>query len=96
MHRQIGCIPENSAKIRPRHFLRVITSGTGHFVDVSIYVDPSLSITEVHHVSHLVEELIRRNFSRCAVQVHIEPDGEKADKINRKFETHFYIEPSNP
>ena len=76
MHRQITGILENSEDICSYHDLRVRTSGADHFVDVTIHVDPGLSITEAHQVSHRVEELICRNISRCVVQVHYEPDGE--------------------
>ena len=74
LHNQIVNLLSKMQEIRSFHDLRLRTSGADHFVDVTIHVDPDLSITQAHEVSHKVEELIRSKISRCTVQVHYEPD----------------------
>lgn len=76
MYKQITGILESSGEIRSWHDLRVRASGADYFVDVTIHVDPELTITEAHQVSHSIEKLICSGFNRCVVQVHYEPDGE--------------------
>jgi len=56
------------------HDLRVRAAGADHFVDVTIHVNPKLSVTEAHEISHKVNALICNNIERCVVQVHYEPD----------------------
>ena len=57
---------------------QIRTRGLPHhiFVDLSIHVDPQLSVEKAHEIGHAVEELLKTNFSGVEdVVVHIEPDG---------------------
>ncbi|PKP00774.1 MAG: cation transporter [Bacteroidetes bacterium HGW-Bacteroidetes-9] len=74
LHKQIVNLLSKMPEIRSFHDLRLRSSGADHFVDVTIHVDPDISIVQAHEVSHKVEELIRSEISRCTVQVHYEPD----------------------
>lgn len=74
LHNQIVNLLIKMPEIRSFHDLRLRSSGADHYVDVTIHVDPDLSISQAHEVSHKVEELICSEISRCTVQVHYEPD----------------------
>ncbi len=56
------------------HNLRIRTSGAYTFVEVSIHVDPKMSIEKAHEISHLVENAICEKIDKCEVHVHEEPD----------------------
>lgn len=58
-----------------RHFknLRVRSSGADIFVEVTIEVDPGLSIIQAHDIANETEIQIRELVSRCEVHVHAEP-----------------------
>lgn len=55
------------------HDLKVRVAGADTFVNVTIHVDPGLSITEAHAISHKVEAAICNKITRCEVQIHYEP-----------------------
>jgi len=47
------------------------------FVDLSVHVRATMSLTEAHDVAHQVEDSLKRHFEGVAeVIVHIEPDGQ--------------------
>lgn len=55
------------------HDLKVRVAGADTFVNVTIHVDPGLSITEAHAISHKVEAAICNKITRYEVQIHYEP-----------------------
>lgn len=59
------------------HDLKVRISGADTFVNVTIHVDPEISVWEAHEISELVERKISHEIPRCEIQVHYEPDDKK-------------------
>jgi len=56
------------------HDLKVRIAGADTFVNVTIHVDPDLTIGEAHSISHSVEKIICKKIDRCQVQIHYEPE----------------------
>ena len=60
------------------------------FVDLSVHVRATMSLTEAHDVAHQVEDSLKQQFEGVAeVIVHIEPDGECHE--NGKMGTHAKV-----
>jgi len=55
------------------HDLKIRTSGADFLVEVSIHVNPSLTISQAHEISSRVENAICKEMERTIVHVHIEP-----------------------
>jgi cation diffusion facilitator family transporter len=50
------------------------TSGSRHWIDMHVWVDPEMTVTEAHAVSHRVKDAVRESLPTIAdVLVHIEP-----------------------
>lgn len=50
-------------------------SGTAHFVDMHVWVDPSMTVREAHDIAHRVKDAIRAELPVIEdVLIHIEPD----------------------
>lgn len=62
------------------HNLRIRTSGAYTFVEVSIHVDPKISIEKAHEISHNLETAICEKIDKCEVHVHEEPDNNHVTK----------------
>lgn len=60
--------------VKQYHDLRVRMSGADVFVDMSIHVDPGLTIEKAHDISEEIEKLISDAVERCTVHIHLEPD----------------------
>ncbi|MEI7724847.1 MAG: cation diffusion facilitator family transporter [Bacteroidota bacterium] len=56
------------------HDLRVRTSGAEIFIEVTIHVQPGLTLEEAHEISQQLEKHIIHALPRSYVHVHIEPD----------------------
>jgi cation diffusion facilitator family transporter len=56
------------------HDLRVRTSGAENFIEVTIHVQPGLTLENAHNISHQIEKQIIETLPRSYVHVHIEPD----------------------
>ena len=56
------------------HDLRVRTSGAEIFIEVTIHVQPGLTLEEAHEISQQLEKMIILALPRSYVHVHIEPD----------------------
>ncbi|MCX6305028.1 MAG: cation diffusion facilitator family transporter [Bacteroidetes bacterium] len=63
------------------HDLKVRTSGAENFIEVTIHVQPGLSLEKAHSISHQVEKHINNAVPRSYVHVHIEPDKHQADPV---------------
>jgi divalent metal cation (Fe/Co/Zn/Cd) transporter len=60
------------------------------FVDLSVHVRATMSLTEAHDVAHQVEDSLKQRFQGVAeVIVHIEPDGQC--HANGKASTHVTV-----
>jgi cation diffusion facilitator family transporter len=56
------------------HDLKIRNSGADVLIELSIHVDPSLSIEEAHRISDEIEIRIRGKIPRCVVHIHEEPE----------------------
>jgi len=63
-----------SDRILRYHDLRVRSSGAENFIEVTIHVQPGLTLEKAHAISHLIEQQIIKEVPRSFVHVHIEPD----------------------
>lgn len=63
-------IPE----VTTSHNIKIRNSGADIFIELSIHVDPSLTIEEVHAISHKVEQSIQGKIERSIVHIHEEPE----------------------
>ncbi len=70
----ISTIIKSIPEVRYFHDLQVRVAGADTFVNVTIHVDPQLSISDAHAISHKVEEIICKQIVRCEVQIHYEPE----------------------
>ena len=56
------------------HDIKLRTSGSQIFIDLNIHVDPELKIGDAHFVAHRFESLLKIEFERASIHIHIEPD----------------------
>lgn len=71
---EITAIINSIPDVRYFHDLKVRVAGADTFINVTIHVDPQLSISDAHAISHKVEEIICKRIVRCEVQIHYEPE----------------------
>jgi len=60
--------------IQRYHDLRVRTAGAENFIEVTIHVQPGLSIEDAHSISHRIGKQISETIPRTTTHIHIEPD----------------------
>ncbi|OGB65322.1 MAG: cation transporter [Caldithrix sp. RBG_13_44_9] len=70
-------ILNNTVQVSTFHDLRIRLSGANVFVDVSIHVDPSLNIEQVHRIADEIESRIHQKINRSVVHIHQEPEDNK-------------------
>jgi len=56
------------------HDIKIRLSGAHTFVEVTIHVNPEISIQQAHDISHKVENKICEVIDKCEVHVHAEPE----------------------
>jgi cation diffusion facilitator family transporter len=56
------------------HDLKIRNSGADVLIELSIHVNPSLSIEEAHRISDEIENRIHTKIPRCIVHIHEEPE----------------------
>jgi len=71
---QIESIMDQARGILEYHDLKVRTAGAENFVEVTIHVEPGLTLEKAHDISHAIEEQIISAIPRSYVHVHVEPD----------------------
>ncbi len=71
---QIESLLNQAQGILRYHDLRVRTSGAENFIEVTIHVQPGLTLDAAHEISHQIEKQIVLALPRSYVHVHIEPD----------------------
>jgi divalent metal cation (Fe/Co/Zn/Cd) transporter len=49
-------------------------AGASVFIDISIHVDPQMTIEEVHQIANEIESSIQQRVPRSVVQIHQEPE----------------------
>lgn len=74
VYNQITVVLGSYPEIVHYHDLRVRNSGADHFVDVTVHLEPSLSLNNAHEISERIEHAICAQVPRCHVLVHFEPD----------------------
>jgi cation diffusion facilitator family transporter len=74
-NQQIRQIIASQPQIRNWHKLRTRTVGRELFMDLHILVDPTLSVTEAHKISELLENEMHRQIPQPVnIVIHIEPN----------------------
>ena len=87
---EIQKIALSVGKIRSCHEIRTRGLPDHIFVDLSVHVRATMSLTEAHDVAHQVEDSLKQQFEGVAeVIVHIEPDGQC--HANGKMGTHATV-----
>ncbi len=71
---QLTSLLNQSTGILRYHDLKVRTAGAENFIEVTIHVQPGLTLEKAHSISHLIEKQITEAIPRSFVHVHIEPD----------------------
>lgn len=61
------------------HDLRVRTSGAENFIEITIHVQPGLTLETAHEISQQLEKNIVLALPRSFVHVHIEPDAHQPE-----------------
>ena len=74
---QVTNILKNTSEVLYFHDLKIRISGADTFINVTIHVDPEISVREAHDISELVEKKISKEITRCEIQIHYEPDDRK-------------------
>lgn len=62
------------------HSIKSRPSGASTVIEVTIEVDPKLSITEGHEIATKYEDLLIDNFHKAQINIHIEPYEEDINK----------------
>jgi cation diffusion facilitator family transporter len=70
---QIALIAADIPEILRIHDIKTRTSGSFYQAEMSIHVQPELTIEQAHEISHNLEKLIQSRIARCNVHVHAEP-----------------------
>jgi len=73
IHEEISILLQSIPEVKSFHDLKVRIAGADTFINLTIHLEPGLSIREAHTISHLVEEKISANLKRCEIQIHYEP-----------------------
>lgn len=60
--------------LRKWHDLRVRHSGADTFIEVTVHLNPDLTLRQAHRLTDSIEEKLEAAISRCQVHVHAEPD----------------------
>ncbi|MDP4210152.1 MAG: cation diffusion facilitator family transporter [Bacteroidota bacterium] len=71
---QIASTLNDIPEVKYFHDLKVRNSGADTFVNVTIHLDPEISLRQAHAISDMVEREICKKVPRCEVQVHYEPE----------------------
>jgi cation diffusion facilitator family transporter len=72
--RIIEAIIKEVPQVSTFHDLKIRNSGADVLIELSIHVDPSLSIEEAHRISDEIENRILGKIPRCLVHIHEEPE----------------------
>jgi cation diffusion facilitator family transporter len=76
---KVESVMERAPGILRYHDLKVRTSGAENFIEVTIHVQPGISLEKAHIISHQVEKHVVEAIPRSNVHVHIEPDRHKSE-----------------
>jgi len=62
-------------ELRGIHDFRTRRSGSHHFAQFHMYVDPDISVRKAHDVVEAVENTLRAAFPKVEVLIHLDPEG---------------------
>jgi cation diffusion facilitator family transporter len=75
---QVSSILSTIPEVSYFHDLKVRNSGADTFINVTIHVDPEISVKDAHAISEMVERVICESITRCEVHIHYEPEEENS------------------
>ena len=64
---------ELKPKIRGYHKMKSRRVGNKRYIEFHLKVDGNMSVTEVHNLSHHIQEVIEEHLPNCSVSIHFEP-----------------------
>lgn len=70
---KVAALLDTHNEVECYHDLKVRVAGADTFINVTIHLNPELSLKQAHAISHKVEACLRQEVSRCEVQIHYEP-----------------------
>ena len=73
LERKIESILDHAPVVK-YHDLKVRSSGAGYFIEVTIHVQPEMSLEQAHTFSHQIEKQILDAIPHSSVHIHFEPD----------------------
>lgn len=73
-YQQVNDLLGKIADIKRFHDLKIRASGADTFVEITIHVDPELTIVQAHEITTDVECQIKESIKRCETHIHTEPD----------------------
>lgn len=73
-------LAESHPELRGIHDFRTRTSGTSDFVQFHVWVDPDMTVSEVHRVMDEIEDKLMAEFPGTEVIIHPDPDGHPAEE----------------
>jgi len=74
-------------ELKGLHDLRTRSSGMHDFVQFHVWVDPNMTVAEVHKVMDEVEHKLEAEFPGCEVLIHPDPEGHVDHPGNALMET---------
>jgi ferrous-iron efflux pump FieF len=74
-------------ELKGLHDLRTRSSGMHDFVQFHVWVDPNMTVAEVHKVMDEVEHKLEAEFPGCEVLIHPDPEGHVDHPGNALVET---------
>jgi len=83
-------ILEKQKEIISFHKIQIIRSGKTENIKMHIIVDKDMSIEDSHKLCHNLESIIEKKYSKCKVDIHLEPCGKDCEVCtfscsNRKY-----------
>lgn len=74
-------------ELRGIHDLRTRSSGSRDFVQFHVWVDPDMTVAKAHRVMDEVEHKLQREFPKCEILIHLDPEGQVDNPGNSLVET---------
>lgn len=84
LYQQINGLLRENEEVKCYHDLKVRVAGADTFVNVTVHLQPTLSLSQAHEISHKIERHICSAIQRCEVQIHYEPNDEE-HKLEKPF-----------
>lgn len=82
---KVEALLKQQKEVKCYHDLQVRVAGADTFINVTIHLNPDLSLAQAHTISHKVEKIIRESITRCKVQIHYEPHEAEAPQSPKEI-----------